>query len=91
MEDGGAGGFAVADRCRALRAAVSLGLPPVVETWIPPHRLDVGHSAWVCNGGDIPVRRAVRSIRYCSLRRGAESAGLDHGDNAGPETAAKRD
>ena len=31
VEDGGADGFSVIDRCRALRAAVSLGLPPVVE------------------------------------------------------------
>ena len=46
MEDCGADGFSVIDRCRALRAAVSLGLPPVVDAWIPPRRLDDGHSAW---------------------------------------------
>ena len=87
VEDCGADGFSVIDRCRALRAAVSLGLPPVVEAWIPPRRLDDGHSAWGCDGGNISGRRAVRPAGYCSLCFGAESADLGYSNMAWPETA----
>ena len=89
VEDCGADGFSVIDRCRALRAAVSLGLPPVVDAWIPSRRLDDGHSAWGCDGGNVPSRRAVRPAGHCGLRCGAEFSGLGHSDMAWPETAAK--
>ena len=89
VEDCGADGFSVIDRCRALRAAVSLGLPPVVDAWIPPRRLDDGHSAWGCDGGNISGRRAVRPAGYCSLCFGAESADLGYSNMAWPEMAAR--
>ena len=89
VEDCGADGFSVIDRCRALRAAVSLGLPPVVAAWIPPRRLDGGHGAWGCDGGNVPSRRAVRPAGHCSFCFSAESAGLGYRNMAWPETAAK--
>ncbi len=90
MEDGGADGFSVADRCRTLRAAVSLGLPPIVAAWVPSRRLDGGHGAWGRDGDDVSDCRPLRTAGHCGLRRGAESSDLGHGNMARQETAAKR-